>query len=307
MQIVVWIVIILVAVFLIWLLKKWIKRIIFILILLALAFFIYGIFSPSWAAKLWYNVRTFPQRITSWISSGSEFLDYDSYKSKVSSIWDTIWDAIWDEIKSENDDYEIWDSDSDDGFDINIDLESNEEKDTEKQQDTEKIENKNDPKASDENTIRSFPKSIKFVGLPELKKEETKNLWSLSWYSRYDLLWVINKYIEKNLDDDTDILVTVEYEEDSWDPQKIIMQTQSRTGYTISNSNNLMNEIFSWDNHWSDSKDIIVFPEDVEIIPSTKDISESPQKKTQTVQKTTSTKLTQKDQKEAEEVFSILF
>jgi hypothetical protein len=30
------------------------------------------------------------------------------------------------------------------------------------------------------------------------------------------------------LDDDTDILVTVEYEDDSSDPQKIILQTQKK-------------------------------------------------------------------------------
>ena len=277
------------------------------MILLALAFFIYGIFSPSWAAKLWYNVRTFPQRITSWISSGSEFLDYDSYKSKISSIWDTIWDAIWDKINPENDDYEIWDSDFDDWFEVNIDFESDKKKNKEKQQDVEKTEYENDSKTSDKNTIKSFPKAVKFVELPELKQEAENDVsWLLSWYSKTDLLWVINKYIEKNLDDDTDILVTVEYEEDSGDPQRIIMQTQSRTWYTVSNSKHLMNEIFSWDDHWSDSKDVIIFPDDVEIIPSQKDVSEPTQKKTQTV-KSTSTKLTQKEQKEAEEVFSILF
>ena len=86
MQVVVWIVIILLALLLIWLLRKWIKRLIFIAILLCLAFFIYGLFNPSGASRLWYNIRTFPQRITSWISSNKEFLDYDTYKLDISSI-----------------------------------------------------------------------------------------------------------------------------------------------------------------------------------------------------------------------------
>jgi predicted PurR-regulated permease PerM len=86
MQVVVWIVIILLALLLIWLLRKWIKRLIFILILLVLAFFIYGIFNSSGASRLWYNVRTFPQRVTSWISDKKEFLDYDSYKLNLSDV-----------------------------------------------------------------------------------------------------------------------------------------------------------------------------------------------------------------------------
>jgi hypothetical protein len=40
---------------------------------------------------------------------------------------------------------------------------------------------------------------------------------------------IINKYIEKNLDDDTDILVTVEYDDETKNPQKIILQTQPIT------------------------------------------------------------------------------
>ena len=85
MQVVVRIVIILVAILLIWLLRKWIKRLIFIVILLILAFFIYGLFNPSGASRLWYNVRTFPQRVSSWISNNS-FMDYDSYRLDISSV-----------------------------------------------------------------------------------------------------------------------------------------------------------------------------------------------------------------------------
>ncbi|MDR3169907.1 MAG: hypothetical protein LBU27_09570 [Candidatus Peribacteria bacterium] len=45
------------------LLRKFVKRLIFIIVLLGLAFFIYGLFSPSGAARLWYGVKTFPQQV----------------------------------------------------------------------------------------------------------------------------------------------------------------------------------------------------------------------------------------------------
>ena len=64
---------------------------------MVLAFFIYGIFNPSWASRLWYNVRTFPQRVTSWISDKKEFLDYDSYKLNLSNVWAKI---KWEEDTS---------------------------------------------------------------------------------------------------------------------------------------------------------------------------------------------------------------
>jgi hypothetical protein len=35
-------------------------------------------------------VRTFPQRMASWMSSDLEFLDYDKYKIDISSIGDKI-------------------------------------------------------------------------------------------------------------------------------------------------------------------------------------------------------------------------
>jgi hypothetical protein len=40
---------------------------------------------------------------------------------------------------------------------------------------------------------------------------------------------VINKYIEENLDDNTDILVTVEYEDDGDKPQRVILETRPKT------------------------------------------------------------------------------
>ena len=244
MQVVVWIIIILVVIFLIWLLRRWIRRVIFILILLALAFFIYGIFSPSWAARLWYNVRTFPQRVSSWISSGSEFLDYNTYKLKISSIWDEIWDKIWEKVSLGDDEIDL---DLTDNIDINVESSEKEEEYMNKN-----IEEDEDSQLEERQTIKAFPKSVNFVDLPALKekynqKSESENFGILTWYSKSDLIWVINKYIEKNLDDDTDILVTVEYEDDSADPQKIILQTQSRSAsdvYQAQSSNSLLNDLF---------------------------------------------------------------
>jgi hypothetical protein len=49
------------------------------------------------------------------------------------------------------------------------------------------------------------------------------------------------------LNDDTDILVTVEYEDDSGDPQKIILQTQQKSSsgvYRTASSKSLVNDLF---------------------------------------------------------------
>ena len=209
----IWIIIIIVAILIIRLLRRWIKRLIFIAILLILAFFIYWIFSPSWAGKLWYNVRTFPQRITSWISD-KNFLDYESYKSSLSEIWE--------DIKSDLTDNEIIEK-SDEKFDEENSLDSEENfKD-------EKIETSTDNNESkdDKWQIKRFLKITKFPDLSKSVNVEKTNA-VVTWYSKSDVLWIINWYIENNLDDDTDILVTVEYEEDYNDPQKITLQTQPR-------------------------------------------------------------------------------
>lgn len=277
--------------------------------MLALAFFIYGIFNPSWAARLWYNVRTFPSRMASRMWSGKEFLDYNTYKSKISSVWDDISyiiDNVWDknglniddlgidDSKIEEDEVDYSEDDSDNGSveDVEYDYEKVEE-------------NKG------KNVIKAFPRAVKFVEIPEIKQDgESNNNDVLPWYSRTDLLWIINRYLEKNLDDNTDILVTVEYDEDSADPQKIILQTQPKDEHSVSSSNNLMDEVFP------DSDKMI--PEDIEIIPAESTDSKveesqsaqkqaSVQRQSQTIKKTTSTKLTQKEQKEAEEIFWILF
>ncbi|MBO7505613.1 hypothetical protein J6T66_05885 [bacterium] len=43
------------------------------------------------------------------------------------------------------------------------------------------------------------------------------------------MVGIIGDYVEKNLDDDTDILVTVEYTEDVSNPDKIILETQPKS------------------------------------------------------------------------------
>jgi hypothetical protein len=108
------------------------------------------------------------------------------------------------------------------------------------------------------------------------------------------------------LDDDTDVLVTVEYGEDSADPQKIILQTQSKNEHSVVNSDDLMGNVFQ------DSERKV--PNDIEII-STENIASDAeksstdqkqdvhQKQIRTTKKTTSTRLTQQEQKEAEEIF----
>lgn len=276
MQVVIRIIIILVAIFLIRLLKKWIKRIIFILILLVLAFFIYWIFSPSWAARLRYNVRTFPSRVTSWISSQS-FLDYDSYKLSLPSVWDKIDLNIGDE-----DSQDIENSDIDENVEIevktdqetiNIDEEKSNSKDEESETDSAE-------------TIKSFPKSVDFVELPTVEhKTQSKNDNVVTWYSKSDILRIITKYIEDNLDDNTDILVNVEYDSETKDTQKITLQTQQKTHSSASISTGDKNlSIWNRENKVEEKSE------------------------TQTHKNTQSyTKLSQKDIQDAQEVFSILF
>ena len=156
------------------------------------------------------------------MSEGADFLDYDSYKSKISSIWDEIWDKIglWDGVDLDN----------------QIDIDKNlEEKEEQEEQGEKFIANVDKTKDSEqeEKVIEAFPDSIQLVDVPwiedtEVQEDRIEDDWILTWYSKSDLFWIINTYLENNLDDDTDILVTVEYEDDNADPQKIILQTQSK-------------------------------------------------------------------------------
>ena len=157
------------------------------------------------------------------MSSGSQFLDYDTYKSNISSIWDEIWDKIELDDEDENN-LELDDVDLDES---KVDVEKDEEDTVE----TNVTENEGDiiSQSGDRRAIKAFPRSIKFVEFSQVaEKNVSKVDWNLEWYSKSDLLLVISKYIEENLDDDTDILVTVEYEDD-WDkPQRVILEPRPK-------------------------------------------------------------------------------
>jgi hypothetical protein len=62
-----WIIIIVVLLLVLILLRKFIKRLIFILVLLVVTFFMYGLFSPSGAGKVWESVKVFPYWIASFL------------------------------------------------------------------------------------------------------------------------------------------------------------------------------------------------------------------------------------------------
>jgi hypothetical protein len=76
------VIIIVVALVVVVLLRKFIKRLIFIIILLGVAFFLYGLFSPSGAAHLWYGIKTFPQRVASFFG-GAVVLPYGEAQPSV--------------------------------------------------------------------------------------------------------------------------------------------------------------------------------------------------------------------------------
>ena len=234
-----------------------------------------------------------------WMWSTKEYLDYNTYKSKISSIWDGIWntvDSIWDKI-------DLGGNSDIGGLDFDGWLASD-VKTYDNDENTEQVKRSENSKNQ---TIKSFPKSVRFVDFSQLEGgNKSGNYWLLTWYSKSDLIWVINKYIEKNLDDDTDILVTVEYEDDSSNPQKIILQTQKKsTGekHLVGDTSDLFNEIFDG-TKWEDSGDIEDYlDKDIVSDNSNNQIKDN----IQSVKKTTSTKLTQKEQEEAEEILNILF
>ena len=231
--------------------------------------------------------------MASWMWSWEQFLDYNTYKSKISSIWNEIWDKIDDlNIENKNEDIELGEKD-DVVLDVDdkVELEINETSKTvvEDKVSTQKWQ-----------TIKAFPKSVKFVKFPELnEKNKSDEIGQLIWYSKADLLWVINEFIERNLDDYTDILVTVEYD-DSEDPQRVILEAKPKS---------------SWSWHWVYFLwpiDELLEKSEWEMIEKSVDEdalndSNNEVQAIQTVKRTNLNWLTQKDQQEAEEIFSILF
>lgn len=223
------------------------------------------------------------------MSSSSQFLDYDTYKSNISSIWDEIWEKIdlddEDESKLELDDLDLDESE--------IEVEKDEEDTVNAKENEGDITSQNE----DRRAIKAFPRSIKFVEFSQLaEKNVSKVDWNLEWYSKSDLLLVISKYIEENLDDDTDILVTVEYEDD-WDkPQRVILETRPKTSWNRQSIYFSSKILGNWKNEEVNEASVDVVVEKLK-----------EQKNSKTAQRSTSSKLTQKEQKEAEEIFSILF
>lgn len=224
---VVLIVIVVIALFLVWLLRKWLKRLIFIVIILVIAFFIYGLFSPSWAAKLWYNVRTFPDRVVSRFSDQT-FLDYDNYKLKFSD------DDSKDTRKSGK---KVIDK-SDEN-----DVEAEDEVIVEKIEKTEKKEELVRDESEEDLSAQAFSdtSSIRFSDI--LNSKSNDDLGE-AMYSQKEVWGVITQYVEENLDDDNEILVTVTYDEKSKSPEKIVLQPQKEhSSAKIKNSENLIEKV----------------------------------------------------------------
>ncbi len=74
-----WTVIVIFILLILYLFRNVIKRIIFFIILLAMAFFIYGLFSPSGADRLRYNIKNIPNMVASFFG-GDDFISYDEYR-----------------------------------------------------------------------------------------------------------------------------------------------------------------------------------------------------------------------------------
>lgn len=245
--------------------------------------------------------------MASWMWSSKEFLDYDKYKLNLITIGDKVKDEmdLWrDEIEGLGLEGEI-------DLDLKFDEKNErnlEKRDVNMENDYERTEKKEWKQA-----IKAFPKSIKFVEIPDIKVEsKIENLEIMSWLQKSDLLWVINNYIEKNLDDNTDILVTVEYETDGENLKKLILQTQPRRGKThsVHSSRSPLNNL-SKSEEWGEvvlipTEDIVVEKSDIQEINSNQTSNKAVSNESAS-NKTTSSKLTQKEQNEAEEIFSILF
>ncbi len=278
---------------------------------MVLAFFIYWIFSPSWASRLWYNVRTFPQRVTSWISDKKEFLDYDSYKLDLSNVWSKV---KWEDNTTSVRDSDVAEQEN---------IQKSEEKD--EVNTVEKIEGK---------TIQSFSGlTPQFVEVQQPVNKPVSNNTKNEWYSKTDLVWIIGKYVENNLNDDTDILVTVEYTKDVSNPDKIILETQPKevdNCHSASKSRISLNNLFGWLRHsksetvkvvsWSEGKTVEtteirhtdeadwVVNDNPIVIEGQEEKVETPVvNNTSTTTQTTSRGLTQSEIREAEEIFWILF
>ena len=149
------------------------------------------------------------------------------------------------------------------------------------------------------------------------------------------MVWIIGKYVENNLNDDTDILVTVEYTKDLSNPDKITLETQAKADdncHNVSRSRISLKNVFGWLRHsksetvkvvsWSEEKveakevkyedeaDWVINDNPI-IIEWKVEKLETPVVNNTSVTSTTTTKntngLTQSEIREAEQISSILF
>lgn len=223
-------------------------------------------------------------------------MDYDSYRLNISSVW-----AKWDE---EN------------GMDIDS-VRKNTVSEPDKDSKVDVISNDKWIKESSKNdTIQSFTGITPTIIDVDWSKNNlnSDNNEVVTWYSKMDILGIIGTYIENNLDDDTDILVTVEYEDDYNNPNKIVLQTQWKSIWKlhfVSIPRLSVKKVFGWLRN-SKSKTVRIITWETEKIDTNIEIIqekaiESEKQTVKSVTNNTYNGLTQNEIKEAEELFSILF
>lgn len=223
-------------------------------------------------------------------------MDYDSYRLDISSVW-----AKWDE---EN------------GMDIDS-VRKNTVSEPDKDSKVDVISNDKWIKESSKNdTIQSFTGITPTIIDVDWSKNNlnSDNNEVVTWYSKMDILGIIGTYIENNLDDDTDILVTVEYEDDYNNPNKIVLQTQWKSIWKlhfVSIPRLSVKKVFGWLRN-SKSKTVRIITWETEKIDTNIEIIqekaiESEKQTVKSVTNNTYNGLTQNEIKEAEELFSILF
>ena len=213
-------------------------------------------------------------------------MDYDGYKLNISDVWA--------KISSENNSETVRDS-GNESVDNNVQNESKEKK------------------VSDD-TWKDYSWGSKFSNNDSEKKESTN---IIPWYSKDDLLGIVTKYVENNLDDDTDILVTIEYEDDVTNPDKIILRTQTKAEndlHFVSIPRLSIKNVFNWLQKAKTQMITVVSwnidevklegvkVEESKIVTEKKNVNPSVSSN-----KVTPNWLSQNDVREAEELFWILF
>lgn len=242
-----------------------------------------------------------PDRVVSWFSNQT-FVDYESYK------WLKDVDlSVWDKIDL---DLEVEESNESD----KVKKEETSKKSKKQEKKQEKLEEKSDSKSNEKveegeqvaNSFISPFSKIDFATSALSWKEQSPSVNESNQVSDEEIMKALEEYLWKNLDEDTDILVTVEYPDGGERPEKIILQTQDKTHSSavkrvVRKSWFLMSRwvrIIDEENEDAgiDSWEIVEIPAQVKEVPT--NISVTPTK--------TYNGLTQKEVRETEELFSIL-